>query len=372
MYFLFYSYNIFSIVAIVALFAYAVTIYLLLIGFTKTKNFVATNMLPKTTFSIVVPFRNEKENLPKLLNAIAKLQYPKDFFEVLLVDDDSDDGYSLDVENWQFAIQVIKSERKTNSPKKDAITTAISIAKNNWIITTDADCVVPQNWLKTIDNYIQTTYKKMVVAPVKYENRTGFLHQFQQLDFLSLQATTIGSFGLQIPFLCNGANFAYEKAFFYTLNGFKGNDSIASGDDIFLLQKAVQFNKKLVGYCKNNGCVVVTQSVASWQNLFQQRVRWASKTTKSKLFAARAIAFSVFLLNFIIVLGVFYVPFLMLVVMLIKLILDGLFLRTAAGFLKVALKGFVFSFLLYPFFSAVVAVYSLFGRFNWKGRRFRK
>jgi hypothetical protein len=73
------------------------------------------------------------------------------------------------------------------------------------------------------------------------------LDHFQQLDLTSLQGATIGSFGLNKAFMCNGANFAYTKSLFEKLNGFDGNNKIASGDDVFLLQKAVEkFPEKFI------------------------------------------------------------------------------------------------------------------------------
>jgi hypothetical protein len=56
----------------------------------------------------------------------------------------------------------------------------------------------------------------------------------------SLQGATIGSFGIGKGFMCNGAN-SLQKSLFQELNGFQGNDTIASGDDVFLLQKARSF-----------------------------------------------------------------------------------------------------------------------------------
>lgn len=56
-------------------------------------------------------------------------------------------------------------------PQKDAITRAIPIIKNEWIITTDADCVVPENWLLTLDNYIQSHDVSMIVGAVSYESK---------------------------------------------------------------------------------------------------------------------------------------------------------------------------------------------------------
>ena len=181
----------------------------LIYGFNQMKRFTKKDTIPTTTFSIVVPFRNEKENLPKLLHTISKLNYPKELFEVLLVDDDSEEVFSPRFA--VFSLQVIKNERKSNSPKKDAIETAIAIAKNDWIITTDADCLVQKDWLHSFDQLIQEKDLKMIASGVCYVPKNGFLQAFQTLDFLSLQGATIGSFGINQPFMCNGANFAYSK-----------------------------------------------------------------------------------------------------------------------------------------------------------------
>ena len=190
----------------------------LIYGFNRMKRFSKKEFIPKTSFSIVVPFRNEKENLPNLLHSISLLNYPKDLVEIILVDDDSDDEFRI--QNLEFRIQMIKNVRKSNSPKKDAIETAIQIAKHDWIITTDADCLVQKDWLTIYDQYIQKNEVEMVASGVCYVPKKGFLSAFQNLDFLSLQGATIGSFRINQPFMCNGANFAYSKHFFRELKGF--------------------------------------------------------------------------------------------------------------------------------------------------------
>ena len=105
----------------------------------------------------------------------------------------------------------------------------------------------------------------MLAAGVFYKSTPSFLAAFQQLDFLSLQGTTIGSFGNNQAFMCNGANFCYQKAFFYELNGFDGNDKIASGDDVFLLQKAIQKDSKNVRFLKSELAIVQTGTEKTWK-----------------------------------------------------------------------------------------------------------
>lgn len=348
----------------------------LIYGFNRMKRFTKKDTIPTTTFSIVVPFRNEAKNLPKLLHTISNLNYPKELFEVILVDDDSEEVFSA--EHSVFSLQVVKNIRRSNSPKKDAIETAIAMAKNDWIITTDADCLVQKDWLNSFDQLIQEEDLKMIASGVCYVPKNGFLHAFQTLDFLSLQGATIGSFGINKPFMCNGANFAYAKTFFKELNGFQGNEKIASGDDVFLLQKAILSAPKKVGFLYAKESIVATKSVGSWFELFQQRVRWASKSTGYSSIYGKLLALVVFggnlawLLTFILWLIGSLDPNIFLLFIASKFLVDFILLFKTANFFESKLQYVLASSLLYPFFSVSVAFYSLFGEYSWKGRTFRK
>ena len=356
-------------------------IYLLFIGqliygFNRMRRFSKTEFTPKTSFTIVVPFRNEKENLPNLLHSISLLNYPKELVEVILVDDDSEDEFRI--QNLEFRIQMIKNVRKSNSPKKDAIETAIQIAKNDWIITTDADCLVQKDWLTIYDQYIQENEVEMLASGVCYLPKNGFLSAFQNLDFLSLQGATIGSSGINQPFMCNGANFAYSKSFFKELNGFQGNETIASGDDVFLLQKAVSVAPKKVGFLLAKESIVATKPAGTWSELFQQRVRWASKSTGYSSVYGKLLALVVFggnlawIVSFLLWLTSLLDQNIFMLFVALKFLIDFILLYKTANFFESKLQYVLASSLLYPFFSVSVAVYSLFGKYSWKGRNFRK
>lgn len=357
---------------------YFVAILLLIYGFAKVENYDTIGLKPKTTFTIVVPFRNEADNLPVLLQSISKMNYPTDLFEVILVDDESEEVFSF--QYLVFSLRIIKNIRTSNSPKKDAISTAVPFVKTEWIITTDADCVVPENWLLSLDNYIQTHQVAMIAGAVTYECSNSFLHHFQQLDLASLQGATIGSFGIGKGFMCNGANFAYTKSLFEALNGFGGNDTIASGDDVFLLQKAMQsrsFGDKKVHYLKSKNTIVTTKPLDNWKSLFYQRVRWASKTGSYQSNFGKLLGLLVFAGNLISVLSfglwlIGFIPFRLLFLLLVlKFIIDSVLIYKTNRFLtKNKIRYLVLSSLLYPFFSISVALYSLFGKYEWKGRRF--
>ncbi len=356
---------------------YFLVIIALIYGFSKVKKFQSADISPKTKFSIIVPFRNEAAHLPLLLKSLSELHYPMHLFEVFLVNDASTDGFEMPC--CEFKTTVLNNRRISNAPKKDALLTAIQVIKTEWIVSTDADCVVNPNWLKTLDCFIQNKNPEMIVGAVTYKTEASFLHHFQQLYLASLQGATMGSFGIKIPFMCNGANFAYTKSLFEKLNGFEGNATIASGDDVFLLQKAIANFPEKVCYLKSEKAIVVTKPLDNWNDLWFQSVRWASKTTSYQSRYGQFLGLVVFGGNFCWLLGLgfflsgmitFKIGFPLLMT---KFLIDGILIYSTNLFLKTPTRHLIFGSLLYPFFSVSVALYSVFfGSYEWKGRRFTK
>ncbi|MFD0834343.1 glycosyltransferase [Mariniflexile aquimaris] len=372
-----------TILSIIITLLYLILIGSFAFGFDKVAIFKIKDSLSVTKFSVVIPFRNEAENLPLLLNAIHSLQYPKELFEVIFVDDESEDD-SVEIITKATAhypnISVVKNERTSNSPKKDAISTAIKIAKNEWIITTDADCVLPKYWLNSFDEYIQKTNAICIAAPVSYMEMNSFLNRFQIFDMLSLQGATIGGFGINKPFLCNGANFAYKKELFYTVNGFEGNTHTASGDDIFLLEKVAKKYPTQLHYLKSVQAVVFTKAQPTWAALVSQRVRWAAKTSAYNNWFGKLTGLIVLLMNtliitstLLVIVGAFNVK-VFFYLLIIKFNIDFYLIYKSAVFFnqRSVLKSYIVAFLFYPFFSVYVAITSIFSNYTWKGRSFKK
>ncbi|SDX04648.1 glycosyltransferase family 2 protein [Flavobacterium degerlachei] len=365
-----------TIILFLTLFIYVIAIAGLIYGFTKITTFDTIDLEPKTKFTIIVPFRNEAENLAVLLDSFSKLNYPTDLFEVILVDDESETKFK--VQSLKFKVSVLNNIRVSNSPKKDAIVSAMNVVNTDWIITTDADCVVNANWLLTLDNYIQSHEVTMIAGAVSYDCSNSFLHQFQQLDLASLQGATIGSFGIEKGFICNGANLAYTKTIFQQLNGFNGNDKIASGDDVFLLQKAIAKFPEQVHYLKSKNNIVTTKPLNDWKSLFYQRVRWASKTTSYQSSFGKFLGVVVLMGNLCWILAVGFWIFglipieFVIILSLLKFAVDAVLIFKTNTFLGQKSHHLILGSLLYPFFSVCVAFYSLFGKYEWKGRQFSK
>jgi len=363
---------------------YCILILSFSIGFAKVKNFNKTVSNPLSKFSIVIPFRDESENLPELLQSLSLLNYPKDLYEILFVDDDSEDDsvaiLKKGVDFTQTNSTILKNNRISKSPKKDAIETAIAQAQFEWILTTDADCSVPKDWLTILDAFIQEEQPKMIAAPVGFTSNDSLLSQFQVLDFLALQATTIGAFGIEKPFLCNGANLCYKKDAFITLNGFTGNKHMASGDDIFLLEKMIASYPNKVKFLKSNKAVVRTKPEFTLTNLISQRVRWAAKSTAYSSSFAKLVGLTVLSINSVLiflllgsVLGYFSWIFFGFIYLL-KFSVDFILLFQMASFInqKRNLIHTVWVAILYPIFSIFIVLKSFTSEYSWKGRNFKK
>ena len=356
-----------------------------IIGFEKVETVKNNDTVPKNRFSIVIPFRNEAHNLPGLLKSISIINYPSELFEILLVNDDSQDYFNMIIEeftnrNPSLNFQLLKNIRKTNSPKKDAINTAINLSNFEWIVTTDADCVVPVNWLKLFNQFIDEEKPFFISAPVKFRAQNSFLFHFQNLNFTSLMGSTIGGFGTEKPIMCNGANLCYRKETFLELRGFKGNTEIASGDDIFLLEKMFKAYPNKVKFLKSEETIVKTKAENTWKLFINQQIRWASKSASYKSIFAKFVGIVVFSENLLVlVLGIYAMLFpqnwlYFILVFTLKIIVDFMLIAQTAVFLKntKSLKYYLFVSFLYPFFIVYIGCLSLFKNYEWKGRSFKK
>lgn len=366
--------------------AYLISLGLLIFGFWKLPLFSEKVAVPRTQFTIIIPYRNEAENLPKLLDSLLKLNYPSKLYEVILVDDASEDlsatliKQTLQPVSEYKNFRIIKNERRSASPKKDAITTAIENSTCDWILTTDADCVLPPNWLNTYDGIIQKEDPTLVAGPVQYSSSNTISGLFQRLDGLSLQLVTMGFFGWRMPILCNGANLAYTREAFIKVNGFADNNHIASGDDIFILEKLRNLRPGKILFLKSAEAIVITQAQKNWTEIIDQRIRWASKTSKQKILLAKLLGLLVFLTNFMLLFGLIFSifqPYFLkyyITYFVIKIVADFIVIFISNGFFRSNINygAFFISTLFYPIITVLVVLGSFKGTYHWKGRKYEK
>jgi len=333
-------------------------------------------------FSVIIPCRNEASNIGACLNAIAKQDFPIHLFEILVVDDHSEDNtkdqaHAFFRSNPKIKGRVIQLHDSLLGGKKEAITEGVMAAQFSLIVTTDADCIASSTWLKSLATCYQIHRPKMIVAPVSMSPSNSIMNQFQELELLGLQLVAGGGIQLEEPVLCNGANLCYEKAAFIHVGGYLDNAEIASGDDLFILQKISKKYPGEVKYLKSMDALVQTRASHSPTALMQQRRRWVSKVIRIPDFATIAVALIVYLTHLSLVINLISWMLLpdfngsfLIITFAAKAVIDFLFLHLATTFFRRSylMRLFVFAELLYLFYVSMIGVFGNMGRYNWKGR----
>ena len=344
---------------------------------------------PQTKVTVVIPARNEAGNILACLQGITAQNYPLSLYEILVVDDHSTDDTTKLVEAFCSQAPDLTLLRlsdhlpgeKVYSFKKKAIDLAISKAKGSLIVTTDADCVVPPNWLKLLVSFFEEKKLQFIAAPVNFHQERSLFERFQSLDFIGMMGLTGAGIELGWMNMCNGANLAYAKSAFQAIDGFSDIDQLASGDDILLMQKMAHHFPGQIGFLKSPEACVLTQAKPDLSSFLAQRLRWATKSSKYQertmililalvLFLCLGIIGSAVLALF----GGWPWLLLSLSLLLVKSIADFFFLKEMSAYFGRTdlMKSFWSAQLLHLLYIAFVGTVSNFKkRYVWKGRSLR-
>ena len=336
----------------------------------------STQSLPVT---LIIPFRNEAANAEKLISSLSELS--SSTIEILLVDDHSEDG-SLVL--FQSLVKGHKHIQVLQSPgvgKKAALDFAISTAKSELILTSDADCVFQSGWVDQMRAPFSDPEIQLVSGPVvSAASPKSLFASFQQLEWCSILLLTQFGFAQRNPLMCSGANLAFRKSAFEAVKGYEGNAHFLSGDDEFLLKKIVmRFGSKSSKYLPFSEALVTTSAQDSWRSLIRQRIRWAGKWKLHRdwlhSFAAILAFLSqwVWLGSWVVVCFFSYPVALLLMVFSLKIVAEKLALGKVAKHLgvKIAPWTFLFTSLAHPVYVVLVAIGSWSGNVTWKGRKSR-
>ncbi|MFC4213294.1 glycosyltransferase [Pedobacter lithocola] len=374
--------NLISLLSAALTLVYGILVLSFIRGWHKLVYFTPRNIAPKTNVSIIVAARDEEENIGKTIEDLIAQNYPKNLTEIIIIDDHSSDNTAdivLAYADRNVKLIKLNEDRALNSYKKKAIQTAIGTCLGDLIITTDADCRMGKDWLATIIEFYETEDLKMISSPVAYFQEKNLFERLQSLEFLYLIGLGASTIGNKAPSTCNGANLAYEKSTFYEVGGFQGIDDLASGDDELLLHKIAAKYPEKIGFLKNREAVVYTHAKENLSSFIQQRKRWASKSTRYKNKAIIVLGVFVWVFNISILVnfiaGLFMPGFMSITFyqLLVKMLLESLFLWNVTGFAKRRSL-----MILIPVLNVLHILYIIYigiagnsGKYNWKGRMVR-
>jgi cellulose synthase/poly-beta-1,6-N-acetylglucosamine synthase-like glycosyltransferase len=226
--------------------------------------------------SVIIAARNEEQHIRTCLGSVTNQTYPVDRYEVLVVNDGSNDGTVTEVQKYT-TVRLLHTT-VTNAGKKNAIALGIVASKGEIIVTTDGDCEVRPEWLQSlVENFVDAV--QMVTGPVMLSLPRNAFERFQALDVAGLAIVTGAGIESGLHHLANGANMAFKRETFDAVCGFSGNINYASGDDVFLIQAIARTFPGSVRYVSSPEALVLTKPCISMQEFVQQRLRWATKNS---------------------------------------------------------------------------------------------
>lgn len=327
--------------------------------------------------SVIVAARNEESNIESCIQSLSEIKYPKELLEIILVNDNSNDNtYNkmLELTEGLDYFEVINSREvksKNLKGKANAIDTAIEMCRGEIILSTDADCCVPPGWVnETVKYYEGRTGMVCGFTVMKNDNRIFDI--MQSIDWLYLLTLASSSAGLKMILSCVGNNLSFRKKAYLKTGGYSSiNFSVT--EDLALMRKINLEKQFSVLFPVDKSCLVKTSSCKTINELFSQKRRWFKGGIGINLLGYIT-GFELYIMNFFLLFGLFFVEYKIYLVIIALKILSELMLIDRVLQKLCLMKLYKF----YPAFIIYFAVYGLLlplsflfkNKINWKGRKF--
>ncbi len=227
------------------------------------------------TISILIAARNESENIIACLEGIAKLSYPKQFIEILVGNDASEDNTASLIETFienkpHFQLFNITNTQYNLKGKANVLAQLADKATGDYFFFTDADTIVPENWIENILRYFKENVG--IVTGITTINATNFFAAFQGLEWLFALAFIRILSLFNIPMTGMGNNMAISKTAYRHIGGYeKVGFSIV--EDYALFRAIVDAGFGFVQLFDGR-ILAFTKPIANYKNLLVQRKRW--------------------------------------------------------------------------------------------------
>lgn len=317
--------------------------------------------------SVIIAAKNEADNLSKHLSCILTQDYP-DFEVIIAVNNTTDHTiHVLETLQQKYAhlkwIQIGLTPENL-SPKKYALTQAIKMAKHEYLLFTDADCIPSsQYWIKNMVSAFADEKTELVLGYSPYKQQNTLLNSFIQYETLFTATQYLGLAALGMPYMGVGRNIAYKKSLFerYT---FASHIQVFSGDDDLFVNQAANKNNTAIQI--NTHTWVYSEPKTTWQSWYKQKSRHISTGKQYKI-------------SHLLVLGIlslfnFILPFLPFLYFLIQkkfyifaVPLVFVYFGTTVLFRRYDIRIKPTHFILLPFlYSLYQAVFSIKGTFSKK------
>ncbi|MFH1402873.1 MAG: glycosyltransferase [Candidatus Altiarchaeota archaeon] len=228
----------------------------------------------KPKVSIILPAYNEEEGILPALISLSNITYPKDLYEVIVVNDGSSDNTSALVKEFisqNRFLNIVFIDRVENQGKSYSLNEAIRRASGELIACMDGDSLVKPDILSQTVGYFSDPKMGSVSVRVNVREPKNFLEKVIDVEYvvgLSISLKIL-SF-LNIMHVTPGPFSIYRKSVLTELGGFDETNITEDLEIAFRIQKA---GYKL-SFCLSTSVSTIVPS--SIKSLFKQRKRWYS------------------------------------------------------------------------------------------------
>jgi biofilm PGA synthesis N-glycosyltransferase PgaC len=258
---------------------YYLIFLMLLFGLLRTQK--KDGLFIEKKVSIIICARNESTKIVPLLQSLEKIDYSKEDYEVLLVNDDSsDDTKKIMVDfcekksNWKYLLH--QKDKNSYKGKKGALDFGIQNSQYEIILATDADCVVQEKWVESMVSYFDSE-TAMVQGYSPVNQQPDFLSIYQQFDTLAEGVTAASSMYFNNPTHANARNFAFRRSVYDEVGGYSKISHVDTGDDFYLAKLIKNETDYRFRYNPDGEAFVYTEELQDLKTYWHQQLRRNSK-----------------------------------------------------------------------------------------------
>ena len=229
--------------------------------------------------SVIVPARNEENNIERCINSIMMSSYPAKNFELIVVNDRSTDSTGIILEGLKdkytnlIIYTVTENNRNKNlQGKAGALQSGIETAKGEIVLMTDADCIVNTDWIKTVVSYYSDDNVAMVPAFTIIDDFRPF-QRIQAIEWIFMHSMASAGIALNQPLGCYGNNLSIRRKVYNDMGGYE-KIKFSVTEDLALVQATYKTGKKIKYLC-SEASSVITYPVENFLEYIKQRHRWA-------------------------------------------------------------------------------------------------
>jgi len=333
---------------------------------------VARLELPKV--SVVVAAKDEELHLRTCLESIVKLEYPEELIDIIVVNDQSKDSTPAIVDEIARSNPSVRRvdavDKAGMRGKANALAQGIDVANGEFVFLTDADCTVPPTWITGTLKYFRDEIG-IVGGVTLISDVSRPVYGVQALDWDFLLTIGAGAATIRKPVACLGNNLVFRKKAYEEVGGYR-KIKFSVTEDYALFKAIANSGKWSYCYPMDKLTLVQTLPVETLGEVFQQRKRWATGGKDTGLFGVLTLAPG-FFFHWLLVLSLFFSPGMFVLFILLKLILESLFLiPTLRLYGRITHLNFIFNFEIYYLIYVAVLPFSVyFGKaITWKGRNY--